>query len=67
MSTFRNPRHPDAISFASVLSLDLDGIIKPEFVHVLYGAAKDFCANGLRLGVFYTRNDALRKAMISIS
>ena len=50
-----------------MLSQDLDSIISPDYVHVLYGAAKDFCANGLRLGAFYTRNTALKDAMITIT
>lgn len=32
----------------------------------MYGASKDFGANGLRLGTFYTRNEALRLGMQSI-
>ncbi|CAG9950552.1 unnamed protein product [Clonostachys rosea f. rosea IK726] len=50
-STFQNPAIPDATPFVSTLSLDLQGIIDQNRHHVLYGASKDFCANGLRLGV----------------
>ncbi|KAK5166421.1 uncharacterized protein LTR77_007964 [Saxophila tyrrhenica] len=67
MSVFKNERYPDATPFQSVLSIDTEGIINPELVHVLYGAAKDFCANGLRLGAFHTRNEVLRKAVLSIT
>lgn len=67
MSVFENPDFPKAEQFTSVLAIDFDGIIQPDLVHVLYGAAKDFCANGLRLGAFHTRNAAMSKAMISIS
>lgn len=66
-STFDNPAYPEATPFHSVLSQDLDYVIQPERIHVLYGAAKDFCANGLRLGAFYTRNTAVRRAMVSIT
>ena len=52
--------------FKSVLSLDLQGIIDPRFVHVTYGASKDFCANGLRLGVLQTRNTGLLEAVASL-
>ncbi|EMC97585.1 hypothetical protein BAUCODRAFT_107204 [Baudoinia panamericana UAMH 10762] len=67
MSTWRNPNFPDATHFHSVLSVELSHIIRPEMVHVLYGAAKDFCANGLRLGVLHTRSETLRRAMITIA
>lgn len=67
LSVFYNPSYPHATKFHSVLSLDLSDIISPKSIHVLYGAAKDFCANGLRLGSFHTRNSALRQAMISIT
>jgi 1-aminocyclopropane-1-carboxylate synthase len=66
LSVFENKNYRNATRFQSVLSIDKEGIINPEMVHVLYGAAKDFCANGLRLGSFYTRSDELRKAMLSI-
>ncbi|KAK4543118.1 hypothetical protein LTR36_005895 [Oleoguttula mirabilis] len=67
LSTFENTAYPKVTPFYSVLSLQLDGIIDPSFFHVLYGPAKDFCANGLRLGAFYTRNSMLRQAMISVT
>uniref|UniRef100_A0A8H7K144 Aminotransferase class I/classII large domain-containing protein n=1 Tax=Bionectria ochroleuca TaxID=29856 RepID=A0A8H7K144_BIOOC len=56
-------RHP----FVSTLSLDLQGIIDQNRHHVLYGASKDFCANGLRLGVVCTRNKGIIGAISSIS
>ncbi|KAK3666140.1 hypothetical protein LTR22_003146 [Elasticomyces elasticus] len=66
-SVFVNDQYPEAITFHSVLSVDLDKVIRPDLVHVLYGAAKDFCANGLRLGALYTRSSALRNAMVTIT
>uniref|UniRef100_A0A0B7KGS8 Aminotransferase class I/classII large domain-containing protein n=2 Tax=Bionectria ochroleuca TaxID=29856 RepID=A0A0B7KGS8_BIOOC len=66
-STFQNPAIPDATPFVSTLSLDLQGIIDQNRHHVLYGASKDFCANGLRLGVVCTRNKGIIGAISSIS
>jgi len=34
-------------------------------VHVVYGASKDFCANGMRLGVVHTRNEGVLGAVSS--
>ncbi|KAK4900771.1 hypothetical protein LTR27_001950 [Elasticomyces elasticus] len=66
-SVFVNDQYPEATTFHSVLSVDLDDVIRPNLVHVLYGAAKDFCANGLRLGALYTRSIALKNAMTTIT
>lgn len=67
MSVFANPEYPNATGFTSVLSIELDHIIDPARVHVLYGMSKDFCSNGLRLGTMYSRNPALRTAAIGIA
>ncbi|KAK4226579.1 putative 1-aminocyclopropane-1-carboxylate synthase [Podospora fimiseda] len=64
-SVFRNPKAPNAIPFTSILSLDLTDRIDSQLVHVTYGASKDFCANGLRLGMLYTRNEGLMSAIAS--
>jgi len=64
-SVFDNAQTPDAVPFTSILSLDLDGIIDAQFVHIAYGASKDFCVNGLRLGMLYTRNQGLLGSMAS--
>lgn len=32
----------------------------------MYGMSKDFCANGVRLGVLQTRNEDLLEAVASI-
>ncbi|KAK3651451.1 hypothetical protein LTR56_005593 [Elasticomyces elasticus] len=66
-SVFVNHQYPKATSFHSVLSIDLNEVIRPNLVHVLYGAAKDFCANGLRLGALHTRSTALKHAMTTIT
>ena len=40
LSVFQNASAPDAASFTSVLSLDLNEIIDPRLVHVLWGLSK---------------------------
>ncbi|EXA34374.1 hypothetical protein FOVG_14358 [Fusarium oxysporum f. sp. pisi HDV247] len=66
-SVFPNPAIPNAVPFVSTLSLDLDGVIDKTRHHVLYGASKDFCANGLRLGFVCTQNQGIMGALSSIS
>ncbi|CAG9982673.1 unnamed protein product [Clonostachys byssicola] len=63
-SVFENPAL-DA-QFTSALSLDWKSLISPNQFHVLYSASKDFCANGLRLGVVYSKNEGLFRSMSSI-
>ncbi|CAI7632653.1 unnamed protein product, partial [Penicillium viridicatum] len=48
-------QHPPPIPFESVLSIELNGIIDPRLVHVLWGMSKDFGANGVRLGVIISQ------------
>ncbi|KAI9154667.1 1-aminocyclopropane-1-carboxylate synthase-like protein 1 [Paramyrothecium foliicola] len=48
--------------FTSVLSIDTQGLIDPNLVHVEYGTSKDFSAAGLRLGILITRNPAVLRA-----
>ncbi|CRG88865.1 hypothetical protein PISL3812_05900 [Talaromyces islandicus] len=52
-----------SINFSSVLSIDCEGLIDPDRLHVFYGMSKDFGAAGLRLGSLVTRNTLLRKAV----
>ena len=52
--------------FTSILALELDSVIDTKRKHVLYGASKDFCANGLRMGFVYTKNEGMMGAMSSI-
>ncbi|KAL7267132.1 hypothetical protein RUND412_010291 [Rhizina undulata] len=40
LTVFKNKEYPDAVTFTSVLSIDLEGIIDKELVHVLYGMSK---------------------------
>ena len=46
------------VPFESALSIDTTSIIDPGLVHVLWGVSKDFGANGLRLGVIVSQNNA---------
>ncbi|KAB8234397.1 pyridoxal phosphate-dependent transferase [Aspergillus alliaceus] len=66
-SVFEVPKNSTAPPFTSVLSLDLDGIIDPNLVHVLYGMSKDFGASGLRLGVLHSRNEQLIQAAYGVN
>jgi aspartate/methionine/tyrosine aminotransferase len=66
MSVYKNPHGTDLAPFTSVLSLDLSDYINPQFVHVAYGMGKDFCANGLRIGVLHSRNEGLIAAVSNI-
>ena len=43
--------------FESVLSIDTNGIIDPDLVHVLWGMSKDFGANGLRVGAVISQSN----------
>ncbi|KAF2023300.1 putative aspartate aminotransferase [Setomelanomma holmii] len=54
--------------FTSVLSLDLEDLIDPSLVHVLWGVSKDFGANGWRMGCLISpRNWELRAALGSVA
>ncbi|RDH21995.1 hypothetical protein M747DRAFT_349072 [Aspergillus niger ATCC 13496] len=57
-SVFLNTEIATPISILSALALDLRDIIGPILLHVLYGASKDYCVNGLRLGLSSTKNEA---------
>lgn len=61
-------QHPPPIKFESALSIDLEGIIDPRLVHVLWGMSKDFGANGMRLGVIISQhNHELHMALKGIT
>lgn len=65
-SVFNNAALPNAVPFVSTLTLDISRHMNPAMAHVLYGASKDFCANGLRLGLVCTQNEGVLGAMSSI-
>lgn len=56
-----------SIDFQSILTLDVDRYIDPDYLHLLYGMSKDMAGGGLRLGCIYTHNEALLRAMSAIS
>lgn len=60
LSTWDNtidPPNEGFEGFTSVLSVPTDGLIDACLVHVLWGASKDFCANGVRLGVMISQGN----------
>lgn len=59
--------HPDAVKFESVLSIETEKYIDPKYLHLLYGMSKDTGASGIRMGVVYTRNSELLRALSAIS
>lgn len=59
---------PPTIPFESALSINLDRIIDPQLVHVLWGLSKDFGANGIRLGVIISQaNKDVQAALTGVS
>ena len=54
---FPNQDIPEPPPFVSVLSLDIEKLIDPSLVHVLYGMSKDWCANGTRAGAIISPNN----------
>lgn len=58
---------PKAVKFESILSIDTDQYIHPDYLHLLYGMAKDMAAGGIRLGCVYSRNEELTRAMGTLS
>jgi len=66
LSVFENPKAAKPVPFTSILELDLSGLIDPQLVHMVYGPSKDFCANGFRMGMLYSRNEGLLKAVSTL-
>ncbi|KAK3935798.1 putative 1-aminocyclopropane-1-carboxylate synthase [Diplogelasinospora grovesii] len=60
-SVFQNHDAPGWTPFTSMLSLS--DRIDPKLLHVGYGASKDWCANGLRIGALHTRNKGMQRAI----
>lgn len=54
MSVYHIPDDSKAETFTSILSLDTDRYISPNYVHHLYGMSKDMACGGLRLGCIHT-------------
>lgn len=57
LSVWQNPEVPDAVSFESVLSIDTNGIIDPDLVHVLWGMSKVSLVENLCLIIRGSDND----------
>lgn len=55
------------VSTSQVLAQDAHLLESPELagdlVHTVFGASKDFCGSGLRVGVLYSKNAALNTAL----
>ncbi len=58
---------PKAVKFESILTIDTDQYIHPDYLHLLYGMSKDMAAGGVRIGCIYTRNKELLSAMSIVS
>lgn len=54
---------PDAVPFTSVLSLDTDQYIDPQYLHVSYGLSKTFAVASMNVGSIISHNTALLAAM----
>ena len=57
---------PNAVKFESVLSIETEKYIDSNYLHLLYGMSKDTAASGIRMGVIYTRNSELLRALDAI-
>ncbi|GFF73089.1 hypothetical protein IFM60648_03849 [Aspergillus lentulus] len=68
LSVWENKDLPGAPIFKSVLSMDIDNIMDPSMVHVVWGLSKDFGATGLRIGCLISQsNMSLLEAADGIS
>ncbi|ETN37243.1 uncharacterized protein HMPREF1541_08233 [Cyphellophora europaea CBS 101466] len=64
----KEDHYPLQRPFNSIMSINLEGLINPSLVHVLWGTSKDFGANGLRLGCLISQsNPALHEALTSVA
>lgn len=62
----KEDRLPLQLPFNSIMSFDLQGVINPALVHVLWGTSKDWGANGLRVGCLISQsNPSLHEALTS--
>lgn len=69
LSVFENAfdTEPAPVPFESALSIDVNGIIDPELVHVIWGMSKDFGVSGLRMGFVITQgNSPLKGALQNV-
>lgn len=57
----------DFVSSLSILASEVPGGFNPNRLHVVWGLSKDFCANGLRLGVVASRAPKVLSALHRIA
>lgn len=66
LSVFDVP-DPHAVKFESVLSFETERYIDPGYLHMIYGMSKDTAAAGVRIGLIYSHNRELIRAMSAVS
>lgn len=54
---------PEATPFTSILSIDPQGLIDLDLLHVEYGFAKDFASGGMKLGALVSQSKPILKAV----
>ncbi|KAE8423675.1 pyridoxal phosphate-dependent transferase [Aspergillus pseudocaelatus] len=57
LSVWENPELENAVPFKSVLSLDVESLMDPKKLHVIWGMSKDFGATGLRIGFLISQSN----------
>ena len=62
LTVFNTKDGPEFVSVVNLLDNELG-----DDIHCLWGMSKDFCANGLRVGVLYTQNKALQQSIGNLS
>lgn len=68
LSTWENTVDKDtpSVPFESALSINLQGVIDPNRVHVIWGMSKDFGSNGIRVGALISQaNVALHQSLVA--
>ncbi|KAF2156497.1 PLP-dependent transferase [Myriangium duriaei CBS 260.36] len=68
LSTWSVPSQSDAVPFESALSINLDSLMDPSRLHVIWGMSKDFGANGIRIGAIVSQNNVpLHASLVSVA
>lgn len=67
LSVYTTPDEPLATPFTSILSLDWEALIDPNYLHFCYGMSKDLAGGGLRIGCLWSKNTALQRAVSAVS
>lgn len=66
LSVFES-NEPGTVPFTSILSINPEGLIDPDLLHVIYGMAKAYGCPGLRLGALITHSRPMLKAVRSVA